>query len=135
MANEVYTTDEVTLRDGTDVTLRPLAIHDLRKFMRIWGEYMKYLVENSKKPEEEQDDELEIGDRQFDTFLELCTLSLKEELQGNKSDESFREYIDKTLDEQTIYRVLDKCGGLKLNNTDPNPQTGPTVTTDPAGTN
>lgn len=135
MATEVYTTEEIKLRDGTAVTLKPLAIRGLRKFMRAWGEYVEYLQANADKPKEEQDSDLDVGDKQFEVFLELCSLCLAEELKQGRTDEEFIDYLDRTLDEQTIYRILDKCGGLKLN--DPNLQAAAlaAATSQVAGTN
>lgn len=122
------------MQDGAEVSLAPLPISRLRKFMRVWGEYVEYLRENAEKVEEEQDDELTVGDKQFEVFLDLAVISLGKQLQNGKSDEEFREYLENTLDEQTLYRVFDKCGGLKLNN-DPNPQTAAKAASPAAGTN
>lgn len=119
MASEVYTTEEIKLLDGTEVTLKPLAIRPLRKFMRIWNDFLAEIRENAEKPTEEQVSDSDIGDRQFDVFAQMCMLCLSE-LRKDRSEDEFLEYIEGVLDEQTIYRVLDKCGGLKLN--DPNLQ-------------
>lgn len=119
MATEVFTTEEIKLLDGTDVTLKPLAISPLRKFHRIWNEFLSDVRENADKPKEEQLSDADMGDKQWDVFTEMCILCL-EDLRKDRTEEQFRKYIENTLDEQTIYRVLDKCGGLKLN--DPNLQ-------------
>lgn len=119
MATEVYTTEEIKLLDGTEVVLKPLAIRPLRKFMRIWNEFLVTIRDNGQKPEDEQLSESEVSDLQFDTFTDMCMLCLSV-LRKDRDEDEFRAYIEDTLDEQTIYRVLDKCGGLKLN--DPNLQ-------------
>lgn len=114
IATEVYTADDIKFQDGTEVSLVPLAIARLRKFMRIWGEFLESLQENNEKPKEERWKDSEISERQFDVFTELTVLSLEKSLKGERSDEEFKEWVEDTVDEQTIYRILDKCGGLKL---------------------
>lgn len=126
MATKVYTTEEIELLDETTVVLKPLAIRPLREFMDLWSEYIEYLQSNSVKDEEERDGERALTKKQFDVFTDMVILCVKKELfakvvadvEDDKKEEAFRDYIEDTVDEQTIYRILDKCGGLKLN--DPN---------------
>jgi len=120
MANEVYTADEIKLQDGTEVTLVPLSLSRLRKFHKRWNAFMDYLEAQRQMDADSRDSQDEVTENQFEAFLDLMELSLGKALKGDRSDEDFREYLDDTLDEPTIYRVLDKCGGLKLN--DPNLQ-------------
>lgn len=125
MATEVYTPDEIKLQDGTEVTLVPLPIARLRKFMRVWGEFLEYLQTNADKPREERAKDSEVSDKQFDVFLELLVIALSVMKKGNPennvtvkgdmADDKFLEYVGDTVDEQTTYRVFDKCAGLKLN--------------------
>ena len=137
MAIEVYTTKEIRLLDETEVELRPLPIAKLRKFMRMWSEHIsavtKKIAENEDKPEDEREfTEADITDEQFTTFIKMCALGLESQLKGDKTDKQFIAYLEDVLDEQTIYKVLEITGGLKLGaNADPN-QTNPAVV---AGTN
>ena len=39
MASQVFKTEDITLQDGTDVTLKPLAIARLRRFMKAWEKF------------------------------------------------------------------------------------------------
>lgn len=117
--------------------MRPLPIAKLRKFMRMWSEHInsvtKKIAENEDKPEDEREfTEADITDEQFTTFIKMCALGLESQLKGDKTDKQFIAYLEDVLDEQTIYKVLELTGGLKLGaNASPN-QTNPAVV---AGTN
>lgn len=138
MATEVYTTEVIRLLDETEVEVRPLPIAKLRKFMRLWSNHIQTLGEklgsNTADGEVLDFTEADMTDAQFDTFIKLCALGLSAQLQGDKTDKQFASYLEDVLDEQTIYRILDLIGGLKLgpqSDSDPNlmpPQAG-------AGTN
>ena len=104
MATTVYTTEEVELQDGTTVTLKPLTIKNLRKFMKV--------MENFADAETEEDG-LEV---MLDASA-LCLRSQRSEFWSDKTDKHTEEFED-AVDIPTIYKVLDVCGGIKLN--DPN---------------
>lgn len=108
MAKAVYDTEEITLQDGREVTLVPLAIGRLRRFMKAWGEFAN--IENE--------------DQAFDIYINCCGISLEKSVEGDfeKTKDSdkvltdeYREYLEDVLDMSTIYKILDVCGGLKLN--------------------
>lgn len=129
MATEVYTTEEIRLLDETEVELRPLPIAKLRKFMRMWSEHIqgvtKKIADNEDKELDEREfTEADLTDEQFDTFIKMCALGLESQLKAEKTDKQFIAYLEDVLDEQTIYKVLEMTGGLKLNGAgSPNPQT------------
>lgn len=117
MASQVYTQEEISLQDGTDVVLRPLVIGRLRRFMKAWEKISGI------------DDEAE----GFEVFVNCAGIALENNFKGKfdtlkatvdqqKNGEflspEYKEYLEDTLDLDTIYKVLDVCGGLKLN--DPN---------------
>jgi len=118
MVKEAYDKVPLLLSDGTEVTLKPLVISRLKRFMIAFGE-MKSL-----------DKEDETGS--FDIFTSCAGIALEGELSSNfettkadskKKDENhisteYREYLEETLDMETIYKVLEVCAGIKLN--DPN---------------
>lgn len=137
MATEVFTTEEITLLDGSEVELRPLPIFKLRKFMRLWSDHMadvRKAVAASMEAEGDEVDDSELTDKQFDVFIDMAALGLESQLKGDKTTKQFREYLEGVLDEKSIYFILNATGGLKLGEQDPNPQTP--VTTNPAdGTN
>src|SRR6478735_3612163 len=126
MATEVETLEDLTLDDGTTVELHSLNIKNLRKFMRTWTNWTTELVANMEKDEEAEDrlDENTMNDKQFDVYIELSALCLKKPLEVAKvefdKDEDLKDYLEENLTEQKLYHLLDKCGGLKLN--DPNLQ-------------
>ena len=107
MADAVYASKEIKLQDGTQVTLRPLPIGRLRKFMAEW----------SKFEHVEEEDEV------LDIYINCCGVALQRELADkfeNTIDSDgltteYKEYLEDVLDLSTIYEVLDLCGGLKLN--------------------
>lgn len=127
MATEVYTTEEIRLLDETEVELRPLPIAKLRKFMRMWSEHIqgvtKKIAENEDKDLDEREfTEADLTDEQFDTFIKMCALGLEGQLKGDKTDKQFIAYLEDVLDEQTIYKILEMTGGLKLGANAPNQQ-------------
>ena len=124
MATEVYTTEEITLLDGTDVELRPLPIAKLRKFMRVWSTHASEMAKKLAEQAESDNpnlNEADVTDAQFDTYIKLCAMGLEKDLKGDKSEKEFLAWLEDTLDEQTIYKILDVTGGLRLG-TDPNLQ-------------
>lgn len=105
MATQVYTTEEVSLQDGTVVELKPLTIKNLRKFMKVINEE---LVE--VKSEEEG----------MDVVLKAAALCLKNQKPEYWDEESqtYTEAFEDVADMPTVYKILEVCGGVKLN--DPN---------------
>lgn len=108
MAKTVYDSEDITLQDGREVTLVPLAIGRLRRFMKAWGEFAN----------------IESEDDAFDIYINCCGVALEksvEELFNTTKDaekvitDEYREYLEDVLDMDTIYKILDVCGGLKLN--------------------
>lgn len=138
MATEVYTTEEVRLLDETEVELRPLPIAKLRKFMRMWSEHIKSVQEQFAEAQASGDDDAEvkvlneadITDAQFDVFIKMCALGLESQLKGEKTDKQFLAYLEDVLDEQTIYRVLFKTGGLTVGGDEAPNQIPPNLTAD-----
>lgn len=117
MAKQAYQIVPITLQDGTDLTIAPLVIGRLKRFMREWKKF--------------DDIDLE-GDptAAFDIYVNCAGISLDKELKkAGKVEETkgegddplhpdYREYLEDTLDMDTIFKVMEVCGGLKLN--DPN---------------
>ena len=110
MATRVYSSEVIELQDGKEVNLKPLAIGRLRKFMAAWQEFAQI--------EKEED--------AFNIYINCCGIALSAEVkedfpvwEGEKAEdilnESYREWLEEVLDMDTIYKILDVCGGLKLN--------------------
>lgn len=114
MATTVYNQEEIALQDGTDVVLKPLPIGRLRRFMDAWSKFA----------------EVEDEDGGFNVFVNCSGIALEENYKGKfdalkaSKDEQekgeylsaeYKEYLEDTLDLETIYKILDVCGGIKLN--------------------
>lgn len=99
MATTVYTTMEVMLDDDTIIVLKPLVIARMRKFMEI--------IDNLHTSE----DVYEMQDRLVDAAL-ICIEKHNPKVAANK------EYFTENVDMETLYKILEVCGGVKLN--DPN---------------
>lgn len=139
MASEAFSTEIITLQNGEEVELRPLTISRLRKFMRIWNEHMKdvsdKIAADMERPVDEREfSEADMTDAQFDAFVKMCALGLEQQLKGERTEKKFLEYLEDTLDEPTIYKILAATGNLKLGDQSPNPQ-DPETTTPGDGTN
>lgn len=104
MATEVYTVEEVTLQDGENVELRPLNISRLRKFMVFMDKFA----------------EAETEDEGFEILLDASALCLsnKAPQYWDGKEKKHTEEWEEAADMPTIYKILDVCGGVKLN--DPN---------------
>jgi hypothetical protein len=104
--------------------------------MRAWSEHIANIsgkiADNVKaaqeaEKEDKSEDEVEVPfneadltDIQFDTYIKLCAFGLEDELKGDKTQKQFVEYLENTLDEPTIYKILEVTGGLKLGEQLPN---------------
>lgn len=118
MATKVYTEETISLQDETEITLRPSPIGRLRRIMKEW-----------KKMSELSDD-----DDSFEIFINCSGIALEKELGGKfertaadpeikaEKDEvlapKYKQYLEDTLDMETMYKVMEICAGMKLN--DPN---------------
>jgi hypothetical protein len=113
MATTVYEQVEIALQDGTAVTLKPLAIGRLRRFMSEWERFKDMSEDN---------------DISLDIFIKCSGIALENELKDKidnrfdpdtkKMTEEYQEYLEDVLDMDTIYKIIEICGGMKLN--DPN---------------
>jgi hypothetical protein len=108
LAKTVYDSVDITLQDGKQVTLVPLAIGRLRKFMKAWGEFAN----------------IETEDDAFDIYINCCGIALEKDFREefetrldpeNVLADDYREHLEDILDMDTIYKVLEVTGGLKLN--------------------
>ena len=132
MAKSVFTTEEITLQDGTTVMLKPSRIKRLRKLMRVWESMSQKLqkdgADDDKTTAEKFDEDLWL-----DTCLYCAGIALVPEItrltnvpnakikidvledeNGNLTEE-YQEWIEDTLDIDSMYKVLEVCAKLKLN--------------------
>lgn len=112
MATTVYDEEVIALQDGSEVVLRPLAIGRLRRFMKAWEGF-----KNVKDGDE---------DASLTIFVTCAGIAIEGSF-SEKFDKTstkdgltpeYYEYLEDSLDMDTIYKILEVCGGLKLN--DPN---------------
>lgn len=120
MATTVYTTEEILLSDDSVVVLKPLTIKNLRLFMKLIDGFGKAATE----------------DEGLDVLLDASALCLKEQRpefwdekktkeveqeDGSKKKvpaPGHTEVFEDIIDMESVYKVLEVCGGVKLN--DPN---------------
>lgn len=99
MATTVYDIEEIQLQNGAIVKLKPLTIKELRKFM----------VVIQKTAEVTSEDET------LTILIEACAVALEKQLPELVKD---IDAFEDTLDVPTINRILEVCGGIKMD--DPN---------------
>lgn len=112
MATRIYSTEDIILQDDTEVTVKPLPIARLRRFMDAWKE-----IGN-----------LEDGDDGFDVFINCAGIGLEknfedkfdtkptaeEKKKGAHLGKEYKEYLEDVLDSETINRIIEVAGGIKL---------------------
>ncbi len=112
IATTVYNEETISLQDKTEVTLRPLAIGRLRRFMKVWEGFKTVDTEDE--------------DASLNIFVQCAGIAIEDSFKekfdktwtGDSLTEEYLTYLEDVLDMDTIYKILDVCGGLKLN--DPN---------------
>jgi hypothetical protein len=122
MANEVFGREEITLQDGTEVELRPLVISKKKKFLRTWSDHVevvqKDIAEANRKAQSEDDEDFDFDEnafteRNYDMYIKLCAMCL-ETIKNDRTDKAFATYLEGVLDDPTIFKVLEFCGGIKV---------------------
>ena len=99
MATTVYDVEEIQLQNGATVKLKPLTIKELRKFMAAIAKTAEVTTE----------------DETLTILIDACAVALEKQLPDLVKD---RDAFEDTLDVPTINRILEICGGIKMD--DPN---------------
>lgn len=99
MATTVYDVEEITLQNGAKVTLKPLTIKELRKFMAA--------IQRTAEVTSE--------DETLTILIDACAVALERQHPDLVKD---RDLLEDALDVPTINRILEVCGGIKMD--DPN---------------
>ncbi len=99
MATTVYDVEEIQLQNGATVKLKPLTIKELRKFMAAIAKTAEVTTE----------------DETLTILIDACAVALEKQLPDLVKD---RDAFEDTLDVPTINRILEVCGGIKMD--DPN---------------
>ena len=96
MATTAYDIVEVTLLDGTELTLKPASIKTLRKFMARFDDLAK--AENE--------------DEAMTVLVDLAGLLIQKQAPDLAAD---KDALEDALDMETTYKIIEICGGVKLN--------------------
>ena len=99
MATTVYDVEEIQLQNGATVKLKPLTIKELREFMKVINRTQEVTTE----------------DETLTILIEACGVALQKQLPDLVAD---KDAFEDTLDVPTINRILEVCGGIKMD--DPN---------------
>ena len=99
LASTVYDVEEIQLQNGANVKLKPLSIKELRKFM----------VAIQKTADIKSEEET------LTILIDACAVALEKQLPELVKD---RDAFEDALDVPTINRILEVCGGIKMD--DPN---------------
>ena len=109
MASKVYNSEEIELSDDSTVVLKPLSIKRLRVFMPKMQEWQDFIADE----EAQEKDPMGLGSMSL--LVEAAVICLLDQRDDWKDNPELAEDV---LDMETVYRVLEVCGGIKLN--DPN---------------
>lgn len=101
MATKVYDEIELELSNGDVISVKPLQIKSLRKFMEVI----------KKLDSEDITDE----NAAMDVFIEACMVCMERIKPELAKD---RELFEEVIEVPTMMKILEVAGGLKLN--DPN---------------
>jgi hypothetical protein len=99
LATTVYSVEEITLQDGSTVKLKPLSIKELREFMLA----LQKAGDSTSETET------------LNVLIDAVAVALKKQLPDLVAD---RDALEDALDVPTINRILEVCGGIKMD--DPN---------------
>jgi phosphohistidine swiveling domain-containing protein len=95
MASTVYDVEEIQLQNGNVVKLKPLTIKELRKFMAAISKTADATTE----------------DETLTILIDACAVALEKQLPDLVAD---RDAFEDVLDVPTINRILEVCGGIKM---------------------
>lgn len=99
MATTIYDVEEIQLQNGAIVKLKPLTIKELRKFMAAIQKTTEVTTEEET----------------LTVLIDACAIALEKQLPELTKD---RDAFEDVLDVPTINRILEVCGGIKMD--DPN---------------
>jgi hypothetical protein len=103
MPTTVYETIDIELSDGKVITVKPLTITNIKKFMTV----VDKLKDQSVQTEQDA----------MDVFIEAGMLCMKQFYPEISED---RNKFEDTIEIPTLMKILEVAGGLKLNPDDPN---------------
>lgn len=108
MATTVYDELQIELQNGKVVTLRPLPINKLKKFM----------TEMSNLNSIEEDDLDEVGSsnqyKNLDVMLAACKIAIGSQMKEELEEDP--DILEEILDLQTMWKIIEVCGGVEMSN-------------------
>ena len=96
MASTVYETTDLILMDGTKLSLRPLKISLLRKFMKKFDSITEVAASN---------------DQSMDVLMDCVEIAMQQYSVELASD---REKLEDVLDLVMVYKIIEVASGIKL---------------------
>ena len=101
MPTTVYDVEEIQLSNGQTLTIKPLTIKHLKKFLKV--------IKKMDDPEITEEDQI------MEIFIEGAMVCLEQLMPDLAED---RDLFEDTIEVPTMMKILEVAGGLKLN--DPN---------------
>jgi hypothetical protein len=99
VATKIYESVDLELLDGTEVTIKPLNIKNLREVMKVWATASEATDED-----------------EFLNVLLKCTKIAFKQYKPELAEDP--ERLEDALDLQTMYKILEVAADIRLN--DPN---------------
>ena len=99
MATTVNETEQVTLLDGTTISVRPLKISLLRDFMKKFDGIAEVAADN---------------DKSMDLLVECVQIALKQYKPEIADD---LKAIEENMDLPTVYKIVEAASGIKMTDT------------------
>lgn len=96
MATQVYETSEITLLNGETVSMRPLKISLLRKFMKKFEAIADVAADN---------------DKSMDVLIDCVQIAMEQYSPELAED---REALEDNLDLPSVYKVIEAASGIKF---------------------
>lgn len=102
MATTVYQSVDIELFSGKVITLRPLKLSLLRKFMTEFDNLSEVASDNNKS---------------LDKMVDLVSIAFQQYAPELTED---KEALEDELDLPTIYKIIEVASGIKMDDSDPN---------------
>jgi len=102
LATAVYDIVDIELSDGSQITLKPLPIKQIRKFMEV--------IQTMDDPANADENAA------MDIFIKAAMICLETSARPELGTD--RDQFENVIEIPTMMKILEICGGLKL--TDPN---------------
>lgn len=103
MPTKIYETVEIALSNDKTITVKPLTIKNLKRFLEITKPF--------------QDGTVRAETEVVDIFIKAGMLCMEQFYPDLANDQ---DLFENTVDLPTLMKILEVAGGLKLNDDDPN---------------